>query len=204
MTEHEGAAGAVFFEEFALLGGVHRADLVSLNGISHGYEIKSDRDSLVRLPAQVKAYSAIFERVTLISAKRHLSSARTIIPKWWGIVRVDYSSESSLCLERIRRSKPNPRLDSQAVAMLLWRPEALNLLTQLGLDSGVRSKPMQYLTEKLALNVDPAVLSNFVREIIRSRGDWRFAARLKRCDGTSRRLSNPWGFRRNLYGSKNR
>ena len=125
--EHSGSPSTIFFEEFALYGGTNRADLAALNGISHGYEIKSDRDTLLRLPQQVKAYNAVFERATLVSANRHLSSARSIIPAWWGIVCVECRPLSGIYLKRIRESRPNPSPDSEAIAALLWRPEALHL-----------------------------------------------------------------------------
>jgi hypothetical protein len=203
-SEHESAPEAVFVEEFALYGGAIRADFVSLNGVSHGYEIKSDRDTLFRLPRQVSAYNAVFERATLISAERHISSARSIIPKWWGIIRVTWRESLTLTLERIRESRSNPSPDGEAIASLLWRPEALQLLTSLGLDGGVRSKSMHCLIERLALSVDRRKLSNCVREIIRARGDWRSAARLRQCDDTFQPLSNRWHFPRNPYERRSR
>ena len=48
--EHSNAPDTIFLEEFALYGGTNRADLAAFNGVSHGYEIKSDRDTLLRLP----------------------------------------------------------------------------------------------------------------------------------------------------------
>lgn len=68
-SEHESAPQAVFLEEFALQGGMIRADIASLNGVSHGYEIKSAGDTLARLPAQVTAYSAVFDKATLVGGK---------------------------------------------------------------------------------------------------------------------------------------
>ncbi len=201
-NEHTSTSDTIFIQEFALYGGTNRADLVALNGISHGYEIKSDRDTLLRLPQQVEAYNSVFERATLVSASRHLSVARSIIPAWWGIVRVEYGQISGVQLERIRESCPNPAPDSEAIAALLWRPEALCLLSSLGLDSGVRSRPMACLVARLAQQIDPERLADYVRQAIRARGDWRSAARLRRCDGTSQRPSSSLRYRRTPYGNK--
>ena len=148
--EHAGASDIVCLEEFAIYGGTNRADVAALNGVSHGYEIKSERDTLDRLPNQVDAYSAIFERATLVSAPRHLDSARPLIPKWWGIVEVRRAHGSDCYLHRIRESRTNPEPRAAAVASLLWRSEALDLLTQLGLDAGLRSKPSEFMIERLA------------------------------------------------------
>lgn len=202
LGEHASVEPIFHLEEFSLHGGMNRADLAVLNGISHGYEIKSDRDTLLRLPQQVEAYNAVFERATLVVASRHLSAARDIIRPWWGIVRVECRPLSGIHLERIRQSRPNPAPDSEAIAALLWRPEALYLLSSLGLDSGVRSKSMPFLVARLAQRIDPERLAAFVRQAIRARGDWRSAARLRQCDGTSQLLSSSLRYRRTPYGSK--
>jgi hypothetical protein len=205
LGEHSAAPEPIFhLEEFALQGGVNRADLAVLNGISHGYEIKSDRDTLLRLPKQVEAYNAVFERSTLVVASRHLSAARSILRPWpwWGIVRVECRPLSGIQLERIRQARPNPAPDSEAIASLLWRPEALYLLSSLGLDSGVRSKAMPFLIARLAETLDPERLATYVRQAIRARGDWRSAARLRQCDGTSQPLSSSLRYQRTPYGNR--
>lgn len=189
LNEH-GTSETILIEEFALYGGTNRADLAALNGVSHGYEIKSEKDTLTRLPQQVDAYNAVFERATLVSSIRHLSSAITQIPKWWGVIEVRCDSGSTPYLERTRASMPNPEPHGEAIASLLWRPEALHILTSLGLDKGVRSKPMEYLVARLASELSPDKLSRIVRETLRARGDWRLAARLRRYDAKSLRLSN--------------
>ena len=199
--EHANTSPALLIEEFAIYGGSNRADLAALNGISHGYEIKSDRDTLSRLPDQVSAYGAVFERATLVSAARHLPSARKIIPKWWGIVEVKKTPTLEYCLKRIRESRPNPAPHAESIASLLWRSEALSILTSLGLDRGVRSKPMEYLVARLANEVAIERLSTYVRETLRARGDWRSAARLRRYDGTSQLPSSLSNYQRTPYGN---
>lgn len=180
-SEHSAQRDTIYIEEFALYGGANRADLAALNGLSHGYEIKSDRDSLGRLPEQAAAYNAVFERATLVSATRHLACAKAIIPDWWGIIEARTNCFSELRLERIREAASNPEPHAAAIASLLWRPEALRILTSLGLDHGVRSKPMNSLIDRLA-EIPAERLARYVREALRARGDWRSASRLKRCD----------------------
>ena len=199
--EHNSSSDTLGIEEFAIYGGSNRADVAALNGISHGYEIKSDRDTLNRLPDQVNAYGAIFERATLVSGARHLKAARKIIPRWWGIVEVRCAPDCPIGLERIRESRPNPKPHPESIAALLWRSEALELLSRLGLDKGLRSKSMEHLTSRLAREVSVERLSNYAREALRARGDWRSAARLRQCDDTSQRISNQLNFRRTPYGN---
>jgi len=58
-----------------------------VNGKLHGYEIKSDADTLKRLPAQAEVYSAVFDLVTIVVGEHHLDTVRAIVPEWWGIVK---------------------------------------------------------------------------------------------------------------------
>lgn len=185
----------VCLEEFAIYGGTNRADVAALNGCSHGYEIKSELDTLDRLRSQVDAYCAVFERATLVTAPRHLGHIKDIVPDWWGIVEVRPSDNPDGLLCRTRESKLNPAPSGVAIASLLWRAELLELLSRLGLDSGVRSKPVEALVGRLAVHVQLDRLSSHVREILRARGEWRSAARLKQCDDSFPPLSRRSRFR---------
>jgi hypothetical protein len=198
--EYEGHLDLVCLEEFAIYGGANRADVAALNGCSHGYEIKSDRDTLERLPSQVEAYSAIFDQATLVTTARHLQQARAMIPQWWGIIEATSLTGGGSRLERLRESGANPAPHAESIAYLLWRPEALRLLTSLGLDSGVRSKPMECLVTRLANEIPVERLSALVREVLRARGDWRSAARLKQYDGRFQQPSSQSSYQRTPYG----
>jgi hypothetical protein len=76
-----------------------RADVAVINGFLHAYEIKSDSDSLDRLPSQIDAYQGVFEYVTLICGRRLLERARTTIPKWWGLQKAEFRDGSVLIHE---------------------------------------------------------------------------------------------------------
>ena len=200
-NEHSSEADTLFLEEFALYGGEIRADLAALNGVSHGYEIKSGRDTLQRLPRQVIAYGDVFEYATLVAPQCHLTDARCLIPTWWGIVKVE-GDQSGILLRRLRQARPNPAPKSAAIAALLWRAEALSLLSLLGMDAGMKSKPMSELIDKLARELPPDHLGRLVRQALRARGDWQSAARDKRCDEKYQHRANLWGSRRRLSWNK--
>lgn len=201
--EHPFAPEPLYVEEFALFGGQTRADVAFFCNLSHGYEIKGESDTLARLPGQVDAYNAVFERATLVSAPCHLTDAAAMIPDWWGIIKAEWTS-GSVVLTRIRESRPNPEPKSDAIAALLWRGEALRLLASLGLDTGVRTKPVSALVDRLAESVAPDRLAEYVRQALRARGDWRFAARQKQCGGRSPRRASWWDSRRTLYARRPR
>lgn len=52
--------------------GASRADVVILNGTSTVYEIKSERDSLVRLTGQLVDYRKVFAKIYVIAAESHV------------------------------------------------------------------------------------------------------------------------------------
>src|SRR5260221_341269 len=78
-------ANTLIIHELGVLNGSCRIDLAVVNGLLHGYEIKSDSDTLDRLPSQADAYASIFDRVTLVVGSKHTGQATAIIPDWWGL-----------------------------------------------------------------------------------------------------------------------
>jgi hypothetical protein len=66
VVKYQNEADTVLIDELGLCQGSARVDLAVVNGQFHGYEIKSERDSLRRLGAQADLYSRVFDRVTLI------------------------------------------------------------------------------------------------------------------------------------------
>ena len=49
-------ADTIIINELGLLQGLCRVDVAVINGIIHGYEIKSEADTLERLPLQAKLW----------------------------------------------------------------------------------------------------------------------------------------------------
>jgi hypothetical protein len=73
LVEHAHDPETVLIEELGLRRGLVRVDIAVVNGLLHGYEIKSDRDSLRRLAKQVDVYSAVLDR----RSSRDITSALT-------------------------------------------------------------------------------------------------------------------------------
>lgn len=63
-----------------------KADIVILNGTATVYEIKSERDTLVRLAAQIENYRKVFPKVYVISAMQHVDGIAEIVPDAVGIM----------------------------------------------------------------------------------------------------------------------
>lgn len=165
-------------EEFGVEHGAARADVVVVNGLLHGYEIKSDRDTLSRLPEQMGAYNAVFDQVTLIVGKQHLYEAINLVPDWWGILIAKVEPDASVVFNRIREPKENFAQCNLSIARLLWRDEALRILEEACEADGLRSKPRELMYKKLSAIFDQQTLEEKVRETLFVRGDWRSDAPL--------------------------
>src|SRR2546422_3186885 len=139
LLQHKGDAETVIVEELGIQHGLSRIDLAVVNGELHGFELKSDRDTLARLPEQTETYGRVLDRVTLVIGERHLRRAVEMVPEWWGI-RVARVEAPELHFSDLKVAINNPSLDARCVAMLLWRDEALDLLEELGRARGMYSK----------------------------------------------------------------
>jgi hypothetical protein len=165
-------------EELGVEHGAARVDIAVINGALHGYEIKSDRDTLSRLPEQMDAYNAVFDRVTLVVGRQHLYEAINLVPDWWGITIAKADSSSSIIFICIREAKENFGQCNLSIARLLWREEALRILEEAGKADGVRSKPREHIYKKLSAILDQETLEEKVRSVLFVREDWRSDAPL--------------------------
>lgn len=68
--------------------GLCKADIVILNGTSTVYEIKSDRDSLCRLPNQISNYQKVFGSVYVIAGKSHVNEVLDITSSEVGVMEL--------------------------------------------------------------------------------------------------------------------
>jgi hypothetical protein len=175
---HAGDDKLRIVEEFGIEHGAIRIDIAVVNGLLHGYEIKSDRDTLLRLPEQMDAYNSVFDQVTLVVGKQHLYDAINLVPDWWGITIAKFGSDGSVVLNRIREAGNNAEQRSISIARLLWRSEALQILEDVGKADGLRSKPRELIYDRLCALFDLARLEDRVREVLFFREDWRSDAPL--------------------------
>ena len=107
-----------------------RADMAVIGRLMDGFEIKTERDTLARLPRQMVAYGRLFDRCTAVVAERHRQNAEDILPDWWGITTVHVDGEITFCT--VRKPRVNPALDPEILVRLLWRDEVMYALLALG------------------------------------------------------------------------
>jgi hypothetical protein len=175
LARHVRDPGTLVIDELGLESGTVRVDIAVVNGRLHGYEIKSDADTLERLPAQVEGYGRVLDRVTLVVGSRHASAASRLVPDWWGVCVAQEDASGTIAFRTARRERTNPDLNLEAVASLLWRDEALALLQARGRARGLVSKPRRDLYRALVATLAPTVLRRCVRDALKSRTDWRAA-----------------------------
>lgn len=171
-VEHAGDTSTRIIEELGLCEEA-RVDFAVVNGSLTGFELKSERDTLARLPRQAATYSRVFDYVHLVAAAKHVEHACEVIPSWWGIIVASPDPECGLSLSVQRRANENPTVDPAAVVQLLWRNEALEILERLGADQGIRSKPRETVWRRLTETVSLATLRCEVRGVLKARRGWR-------------------------------
>jgi hypothetical protein len=173
----------LILDELGIRHGAARIDLVVVNHQLQGYEIKSDLDSLRRLPDQIKAYGSVMDRATLVVSYRHAYDALQMVPEWWGIKLAETEKRSgTVALSNARLPRDNPGTDLHAVVALLWRNEALGILEEMEAAKGVRSKTRTDIYKRLVEVSEPDYLRFRVRQQLRSRKDWRADAQRTSCD----------------------
>jgi hypothetical protein len=158
-------------EELGLCQGTVRVDMAVVNGKIHGYEIKSEQDTLARLPGQCAVYNQVLDLVTIVTATSHAARLSGLIPRWWGIWKV--VDKETTRLEEIRAPRKNPAVSIFAQVQLLWKEEALAALESRGLADGIRAKPRRELWNRLAVELSREEVATLVRECIKKRPGWR-------------------------------
>lgn len=166
--KHAHESDTVVVEELGLCQGQVRVDLAVVNGVLHGYEIKSDRDTLRRLPNQVAAYGKVLDRATLVVGPRHFEEAIAKVPTWWGVMKVEVAEEG-ICLKEVRPAIRNPARDPRTMAELLWRDEALGLLEKRNAIHGLRTKPRSCAWDRLAEVFGVDEIADAVRDRLKTR-----------------------------------
>lgn len=65
-----------------------KADAVVLNGTSHVYEIKTELDSLDRLPKQLNDYSLFADYIHVITTRSYIDNVLDLIPQHVGVIEL--------------------------------------------------------------------------------------------------------------------
>lgn len=168
----QGLTRSILVDEF-VIGELGRIDLASIGEKLVGYELKSDLDSLARLPRQMDAYGKVFEYCTLVVTSRHLAKARKVLKRSWGLAVVERSEAGTLFYRQVRKATETRGQDKVVLAELLWRDELLRALDTLNSARGYRSATRPELAQRLVSITERDQLRDIVSQTITARQGWR-------------------------------
>jgi hypothetical protein len=155
--------------ELGLCQGATRVDVAVINGHLSGYEIKSDRDTLARLPKQVELYNNVLDFSWIVTTPRFAEKVDGYISAWWGLLVVEPLSESAVEWHMVRDAARNGTVNPISVAQLLWREEAMEELRQRSADRGLSRATRWVVWERLIETVTLAELQEIVRRRLKVR-----------------------------------
>ena len=146
--KHRDEDDTVVIDEMGIRQGRTRVDLAVVNGQLHGYEIKSERDSLRRLEVQAASYNMVFDRMTLVCAEKHLLEGVGAVPLWWDVLKLVHVEHGSR-FECVRVGEANPNRSARALVECLWLEDAMTFLAQRRPLRGLRGKPRTVVWDRI-------------------------------------------------------
>jgi hypothetical protein len=87
-----------------------RMDFLTVNGVSHGYEIKSGLDNLAKLSRQAKDYASSFDFNTVVVDTKHKDNALKILPASFGVMCIDAKHRRRIYRMAARNATIDPRM----------------------------------------------------------------------------------------------
>lgn len=152
--------------ELALVHASARVDIAVINGCVHGYEIKSAADSLSRLPRQIGLYEECLEKLTIVCAPKHIEGVRKIVPSWCGIIQATKGARGAIEFRAMRPSQINKSIKSEQLAHLLWRQEAMTLLSAFGLSAAELRKPRKELYKEISARFSVQEITAYIKKVM--------------------------------------
>lgn len=123
VSQHINDGATEVLEEFDVLRPSGRIDIAVINGEICGFEIKSDCDTLSRLKFQIPAFSKCFDKISIVTTRKHLRKARNTIPKCWGLLL--FESDGSFRIAR--HAKQNTETDLRSILFSLTKEELIQV-----------------------------------------------------------------------------
>ena len=170
--KNKGFSDTVIVDELDICKGLARVDIAVVNGFIHGYEIKSEFDTLQRLPNQIKYYNKALEKVTLALHPCHLNKSLHLIPDWWGILVID-KKDSVNEITEVRKAEINNSSDPDSLLQLLWKNELFTFLIKYNLTAKSNLSKAK-LRECIIKGTNIKLIKEEVRRTLKLRKNWRY------------------------------
>lgn len=168
MSEHKKDKNTHIIEELSIYFGISRIDIAILSGCIYGIEIKSRRDTLIKLPKQVEYYNSVFQYVKIICDNIFINQIYKRVPSWWGI---DIVKDNKI--KNVRVMNPNPFLNYNILAGFLWKEEVLALLDKYNLQKGMKNKNRLVLYEHIVKNIPEEEILSYVLSTLKERKNFK-------------------------------
>lgn len=133
-----------------------------------GFEIKSDRDSLARLPMQIKYYTRYCDSNYIVVGSKYLERVQEEVPENWGIIHAYRQEDGTVKLEFLREAIRAPRNRLRTQLKLLWRAELIAIVKKHGL-GGVSTRNKAELSALLYQNLSEQELRREICETLMER-----------------------------------
>lgn len=146
---------ATMLSEFRV--GANKADCVILNGKSVCYEVKTDFDTLIRLPEQLNSYSQVFDEVYVVSTLKHLKNVEIVCPDNVGIIVLDNHLNFEFVKNAIQRKS---QINFELYMKSLRKEEYLSIAEYLVEDkltapnTQIYDKCLNIIEEAVSKNID--------------------------------------------------
>lgn len=173
LQSHHQCVSTFVIDELGLAHGRNRIDVAVLKGCLHGYEIKSSKDNLLRLPSQLHEYNRSLQKLTIVAAPNHIEGVISIAPKWCGVVEAYKGPRGGIKFTTLRRTYINPEVDVFSIAHLLWRKEAIQFLETLGVSNSELNIPRKLLYEKIVELASLNEIVTWIKAQFIKRENWR-------------------------------
>ncbi len=160
-------------DELGLAHARGRIDVAVISGYVHGYEIKSAKDSLERLGTQIDIYRQTLQKLTIVAAPRHIAGVALHAPEWCGIIEANQGPRGGIGFNVIRAPRPNPDIDPVMMAHLLWRDEAVEILSGIGHSPKDLRRPRKQLYRMVCEALTLRELTTAIRTFMARRQAWR-------------------------------
>lgn len=153
---------AVLISEMTVANWSRRADVVLANGALWAFEVKSELDSLTRLPGQLDAFTTHFEKVCVVCAPRFETGARALLPEGVGLW---VAQDDGRLRERVR---PRYARLTKTAAVGLMKANELRALLSCNGFTGIADLPRSGLVER-AMQLPASDLASAARDAVKRR-----------------------------------
>jgi len=134
----------------------------------YGYEIKSDIDTLRRLPMQMQIYGYVLDKITIVVGVSKFIKINAIVPNFWGII-VAHNVNGKIVLQRIRSPKLNKHINKNWLSKKLWKSDIVAILRIKNLYKGRSKYCKDELLGVFMENISLDELRYYIRNVLINR-----------------------------------